>query len=342
MEKCMQTYRLFNTPILLLVLAFSLVACEGTGGTTNATPTASPSQSVTGPKGLPLYCPLAVAIDHQDHLYVSDSDSNTVHERIIQLSTTGQALNEWHIFPAGNIGTTQGPGPLAVDAQGNVYVIDIGQNQVVKVSSAGKVLTRLGSSGSGPGQFEGPVAVAVDSHGTVYVGDTSTGTARIEKFSDTGTFLGIVAAQVKPGAISLAVDSSDNLYIANDIFITKVAPSGQILSTLRLTVDTSQASVSWIGLGINAQGNFYGASLTVPRFGAGFYPRLLKIDLTTGNFLATWDIWKSGITEIGSIALDSQGNLYATEKTKSGDMQLQKFSSTGAVLATWQGTCASS
>ncbi len=338
----MRTYRLYNALVLLLALELSLVACGGTGGNPTATPTASPTQAATGPKGLPLYCPLAVAVGPQDSLYVSDNDSNTVHERIIQLSTTGQALNEWHAFPAGNIGTTQGPGPLAVDAQGNVYVIDLGQSQVVKVSSTGKVLMRLGSAGSGPGQFEGPIAVAVDSHGTVYVGDTGTGTARIEKFSDTGTFLGIMPVQVKSGAISLAVDSSDNLYIANDIFITKVSPSGQILSTLRLTVDTSQSAVSWIGLAINAQGNFYGASLTVPRFASGFYPRLLKIDPATGHFLATWDIWKSAVTGLGSVALDSQGNLYITDKTKSGETQLQKFSSTGTVLATWQGTCTSS
>lgn len=338
----MRTYRLFNASVLLLVLSLALVACGATSDNPTATPTASPTQAATGPKGLPLYCPLAVAVGPQDSLYVSDNDSNTVHERIIQLSTTGQTLNEWHVFPAGNIGTAQGPGPLAVDAQGNVYVIDLGQNQVVKVSPAGKVLTRLGSSGSGPGQFEGLVAVAVDSHGTVYVGDSGTGTARIEKFSNSGTFQGTMSVQVKPGAISLAVDSSDNLYIANDIFITKVSSSGQVLSTLRLTVDTSQSAVSWIGLAVKAQGNFYGASLTVPRFSSGFYPRLLKIDLATGHFLATWDIWQSGVTGIRSIALDSQGNLYVTDETKSQQTQLQKFSSTGTVLGTWQGTCTSS
>ena len=109
----MRTRRLFNVPVLLLVLALSLVACGGTSGNPTATPTASPTQA-TGPKGLPLFCPLAVAVGPQNSLYVSDNDSNTVHERIIQLSTTGQALNEWHVFPAGNIGTTQGPGPLAV------------------------------------------------------------------------------------------------------------------------------------------------------------------------------------------------------------------------------------
>ncbi len=336
----MGTYRLFKVSGFILILTHLLVACGGSGSTPASTPTASPTQA-TGPKGLPLYCPLAVAVGPQDVLYVSDSDNNTVHERIIQLSTTRQALNEWHIFPAGNIGTTQGPGPLAVDAQGNVYVIDLGQTQVLKISPSGKVLMRIGSPGNGPGQFAGPVAVAVDSHGTVYVGDSGTDIGRIEKFSSTGTYIGTVAAQVKSGPISLAVDSSDNLYIANDIFITKVSPSGQVLSILRLTVDTSQSSVSWIGLAISG-GNLYAASLTVPRFTSGFYPRLFKIDPATGHFLATWNIWQSGVTGLGSMTLDSQGNLYVTDKTKSGDTQLQKFSSTGAVLATWKGTCTAS
>ncbi|HET9918276.1 MAG TPA: hypothetical protein VFQ30_00445 [Ktedonobacteraceae bacterium] len=85
----MRTSRYSGTIGLLLVLALTLVACGnggngGTGSTRASTPTASMKQAATGPKGLPLYCPVAVTVDAQDNLFVSDNDANIVHERIIR------------------------------------------------------------------------------------------------------------------------------------------------------------------------------------------------------------------------------------------------------------------
>jgi predicted small lipoprotein YifL len=91
---------------LFLLLAISLVACGGGGGmgaAAMATPGTSSDQAGTGPRGLPLYCPLSVAVDRQDAVYVSDNDDSAVHERIIKLSPTGQALGEWHPFPPANL-----------------------------------------------------------------------------------------------------------------------------------------------------------------------------------------------------------------------------------------------
>lgn len=332
--------------LLVLTLTLSLVACGGNGSTgTSATPTSitTTNEAGTGPKGLPLYCPLSVAINRQDMLSISDNDPNMNHERIINLSTTGQELSEWHIFPPDRLGVTQGPGSAAFDAQGNMYVIDLGNDKVVKVSPDGKVLTSWGSYGSGQGQFEQPEAVAVDSQGTIYVGDSSADSARIEKFSESGIFLGTVMPQLKAGPIGLAVDSNDHLYVANDTSITELSTTGQVLVQEHLMGSTPASTEVWEGgISTNARRDFYAVSLTVPRFSQGSYPHIIKIDLATGKSLAVWNVWKAGITKIESIAVDSQGNVYATETTKTRKTQLQKFSSTGAVLATWQGTCSSS
>lgn len=352
----MRKNRFLYKMLLFLFLALSLASCGGNGGTgASATPTSTPGtltdQPGTGPKGLPLYCPSSVAVDRQDTIYVSDNDNSTVHERIIKLSATGQALGEWHLFPPGNIGKTQGPGSSAFDAQGNMYVVDMGQYKVLKVSPGGKILASWGSYGSGQEQFEQPEAVAVDSLNNVYVGDNERDSIRVEKFSGTGTFLGIVLTQVRPqrqirftdfNPIGLAVDSSNNLYVANDVYITKLSPTGQVLSKLQATDDSSTSTVLrlWTRLSINARGGLYVAQLTVS--GDSFYPRIMKIDLATGTSLMVLNVWKAGIIGVGSIALDSQGNLYATEVTKTGAALLQKFSSTGESLATWQGACSSS
>ncbi len=350
MRKCRFLYKM----LLFLFLALSLASCGGNGGTgasvtsTPSTPGTLTDQPRTGPKSLPLYCPYSVAVDRQDNIYISDNDNSTVHERIIKLSATGQALGEWHLFPPSRIGTSQGPGSIAIDAQGNMYIADLGRYKVLKVSPGGKILTSWGSYGSGQGQFEQPEAVAVDSHDNVYVGDNERDSARIEKFSGTGTFLGIVLTQVRPqrqigftdfNPIGLAVDSSDNLYVANDIYITRISPTGQVLGKWQITDYTSTVIRIWAGLSINARGDLYVTHLTMS--GDSLYPRIMKIDLATGKSLMVLNVWKAGIIGVGSIALDSQGNLYATEDTKTGAM-LQKFSPTGESLVTRQGACSSS
>lgn len=189
-----------------------------------------------------------MAVDRQDNIYISDNDDNAVHERIIKLTPMGKELSEWHFFPPDRIGSVQGPGSIAFDAQGNMYIIDLGQDKVLKVSPAGKILTSWGSNGSGAGQFEQPEAIAVDARSNVYIGDNDNGSGRVEKFSDTGKYLGIVMMLVKPdpstqfsqyNPIGLAVDSNNNLYVANDISLTKLSPTGQVIGKTKITDYTS-------------------------------------------------------------------------------------------------------
>lgn len=329
---------------LFLALAFLLVACGGSAKTkVLSTPTPNTSTDIpgTGPRGLPLYCPQSVVVDSQNNVYISDSDINTAHGRIIKLSPTGQELAEWHIITPQTIGTTQGPGSATFDAQGNMYVIDLGLNKVLKVSPSGKVLTSWGANGTGPGQFEMPEAIAADSQGNVYVGDWDNSSARIEKFTSGGSFLGTLPIQVKPGPMSLSVDSSGNLYIANDISITKINSAGKILDAIQLSENSSSANGMWTGLSLNARGDLYAVYLVQDRFTTKTYPRIEKIDLPAAKTLSVWNLWKSGYVLAPSVAVDSQGNVYAVERTSAGVMQLQKFSANGSVLATLQGTCSS-
>jgi len=63
------------------------------------------------------------------------------------------------------------PEGIAVDAQGNIYVTDNGNNRVEKFDSDGKFLGKWGNWGSDDGQFEYVFRIAIDSQGNIYVTD---------------------------------------------------------------------------------------------------------------------------------------------------------------------------
>jgi DNA-binding beta-propeller fold protein YncE len=95
--------------------------------------------------------------------------------------------------------------------------------------------TFQGGKGTGRGQFDSPTGIAVDGSGNVLVADTNNG--RIEKFSATGTFLGILGTKgTGHGQLrnpnGIAVDRMGNIYVA-DAFnhrVEKLAPDGTFIA----------------------------------------------------------------------------------------------------------------
>ncbi|MEO5616742.1 MAG: SdrD B-like domain-containing protein, partial [Candidatus Eisenbacteria bacterium] len=94
-------------------------------------------------------------------------------------------LLQWGTAGTGN-GQFSDPAGVAVDASGNVYVADTGNNRIQKFSSAGVYVTQWGTAGAGNGQFSGPFGIAV-AGGSVYVVDT--GNNRVQVFSTAGAYL---------------------------------------------------------------------------------------------------------------------------------------------------------
>jgi tripartite motif-containing protein 71 len=77
-----------------------------------------------------------------------------------------------------------GPEGVAVDSQGNVFVVDNNNERIQKFTSSGSFITKWGSQGFGNGQFESAEGVAVDSQGNVFVADTDN--ERIQKTQTLG------------------------------------------------------------------------------------------------------------------------------------------------------------
>ena len=63
------------------------------------------------------------------------------------------------------------PSAIAMDAAGDLYVLDTGNHRIQKFGPDGKYLATYGRQGQGPGEFYYPAWVAVDAKGFIYVTD---------------------------------------------------------------------------------------------------------------------------------------------------------------------------
>lgn len=64
------------------------------------------------------------------------------------------------------------PSDIAMDASGNIYVLDSANNRIQKFDPEGKYLATFGRKGQGPGEFYNPDSIDIDANGFFYVMDT--------------------------------------------------------------------------------------------------------------------------------------------------------------------------
>jgi sugar lactone lactonase YvrE len=220
--------------------------------------------------------PGGVGVDGAGNVYVADSANNTIRK----ISSSGVVSTL--AGSAGSFGTADGMGSsarfnqpygIAIDGSGNIYVGDINNNTIRKVTAAGMVTTIIGNAGVA-GSADGmgtkallnqPGGLAFDSYGNLIIADTGNNTIRLAAPSGlvntiagtagvTGSANGIGAAAGFSTPIGVAVDSSDNIYVSdsnNDTirigspFLAPALTSQPISQTLSLgsTVVFSVAAV---------------------------------------------------------------------------------------------------
>ena len=206
------------------------------------------------------YDPQGVAVDKSGNVYVADFNNHTIRK------VTPKGMVTTLAGLAGSLGCVDGkgsaarfggipsfgPSGVAVGTDGNIYVADIGNHAIRKVTSEGVVTTLAGSAGGtgstdGAGSFASfryPGGAAVDKAGNVYVADTGNDTIR--KITPQGvvtTLAGLAGQRGSTDGIGskarftdpfdVTVDSIGNVYVAdqgNDT-IRKVTPEG-VVTTL--------------------------------------------------------------------------------------------------------------
>jgi YD repeat-containing protein len=122
----------------------------------------------------------------------------------------------------GSVGTAGGqfkhPAGIAIDAAGNLWVVDQENDRVEKFSGTGEYLSSFGTAGTGDGQFGRPTDIAIDAAGNLWV--TDAGNNRVEKFNSKGEFLakygsyGTGNGQFN-AAESIAIDAKGNIWVGD-------------------------------------------------------------------------------------------------------------------------------
>ncbi|MFN0085178.1 MAG: Ig-like domain-containing protein [Blastocatellia bacterium] len=188
--------------------------------------------------------PGGVAFDGQGNAYVSDTTTHRVRRvapdgRITHFAGSSNGLS-------GNIGDNgqaavarlNRPLGLAVDAQGNVYIADSGNNRIRVVNAATNIITTVaGNGGAGYGgdnvlaiiaSLNGPSGIAIDSQGNLFIADRKN--HRVRRVEAVTGMITTIAGDGTPGysgdggsgslaqlnaPADVSVDAAGNVYIAD-------------------------------------------------------------------------------------------------------------------------------
>jgi len=197
--------------------------------------------------------PSGIAVDGQGNVFVADRYT------IKKITPAGEvALVAGKEHRAGIM--ESGPGGkalfsdmekgLALDAAGNLYVGDMVNNMIRKITPEGQVAVLAGSrepgSTNGPGRKAGffrPCGLAVDRAGTVYVADSGNHTIRaitpqgmVSTFAGTAGQRGLADGPSTDALFDtptgVAVDAAGNVYVADtgNHLVRKIMPAGRVIS----------------------------------------------------------------------------------------------------------------
>ena len=274
----------------------------------NAPPTGLFDMTPAGANRGQFDLPRGIARDAQGNFFVAD----TQNERIEKFDKDGKFVtmfgskgaDDGQFAPISEDSQGTGPGGVAVDRIGNVYVADTWNHRIQKFDNNGKFIETWGSflNLSDPksaneqnkdSRFYGPRGVAISQDGNVYV--TDTGNKRVLVFG---------------------LNANPKLQISIGAAPDRVAP--------QYPFDKPGELNEPIGVAVDKSGNVYVADTN--------NKRIQKFD-SSGKYVKGWAMpqgsWEPGPYLEPFLATDGAGNVYATAPTSHSVL---KFSPDGQLL----------
>jgi len=162
------------------------------GGGNVSTPTNGTGTSAS------FYNPIGIAIDGNNNLYVADSNHNMIRKITADgvVSTFAGSGDIGHADGTGTAATFGQPSGIVFDKAGNLYVSEIYNNLIRKITPQAMV-TRY--AGTNPGfdngalnvaAFAQPTSITIDNNGNIYVSDSGNTLIRLISNNTVSTFAG--------------------------------------------------------------------------------------------------------------------------------------------------------
>ncbi len=312
-----------------------------------------------------------LAVDQKGHVYFTQSFTSLVRKFD---PATGATLT---VAGGGSVdhflallGKLSNPLSVAVDSFGNVYIADILNQRIRRVSAFTGAITTIagtgqrGYNGDGGPATEATLAfpndVAVDAASNIYLADgwnrrvrkVDAFTGAISTIAGTGERGddgdGGPATEAKLGPSSVAVDGAGNIYITSGSRVRKVDAFTGIISTIAGTGERGYGGDGSLATGarlnaptdiaVDAVGNVYIAD--------DLDHRIRKVDAATGiiSTIAGKGEWgytgdgspatEAGLHSPGGVAVDGAGNLYIADTVND---RIRKVDAATGIISTIAG-----
>ena len=181
--------------------------------------------------------PAGVAVDNQDNIYVTDMTLNYIKKispaGVVSI-LAGNGAAGGFVDGTGTAARFNYPYGLKCDAQGNIYVCDMYNSSIRKVTPAGVVTTLAGNGVAGyadgtgnSARFNQPTCLTFDGSGNIYIADRWNN--RIRKLTPAGQVSTVVYNSIPPSAShGLIIDAPGTIFscLQGDHVVMKYTTDG--------------------------------------------------------------------------------------------------------------------
>jgi sugar lactone lactonase YvrE len=149
---------------------------------------------------------LSLAMDASNNIYVVSSSSATTGNSVREFASTGTTVGAAKLTITSNLSYPSG---IAVDASGNIYVSNIGNNTVYEYSATNTTGTQVLSSVT----LSLPYTIAVDAAGNLYIANFTSNT--VDVVNPQVAINTLVTSFNAPNPDGVAIDSQGNVYVSD-------------------------------------------------------------------------------------------------------------------------------
>jgi hypothetical protein len=294
-----------------------------------------------------------ITIDSSNNLYVSATSNNTICKITpagVITTIAGTAGSSGSTDAVGSAARFNSPIDIDIDAAGNLYVADRGNNLIRKLTNnsgtytASTIAGTAGSSGSADGigaaaRFNAPTGLAVDASGNIFVTDTGNNTIRklSSKLTISGTATGTAyitgggTAVLPPSNSISAVEVSNGILQISSSAVPVTFNASGGAATLSITSAVALGPLTFTSAGNVQIGSSITATIASPPVGSG------TMTLTGGGILQAQVDLSSSTTPIavseGILEVSGSGRLPNAATSVASGAILQLGTSGGTVAS---------